>query len=217
MGEKIIVLSGDLRLEGLLEKGAGEKGVVITHPHPLYGGDMYNMIVASLERAYRGKGYSTLRLNFRGTGNSQGRFDDGIGEQADVLAALSALRDMGIDHLALAGYSFGAWVNALSAGRTNNGENVSNGENTGHDLRSKVDQMVMVSPPVGFIDFTSVGPLPSLHLVVSGSLDDIAPADMIRKLSPGWNPEASFVEIEGADHLYSGHMKQLDEILNARL
>ena len=205
MGEKIIVLSGDLQLEGLLEKGAGEKGVVIAHPHPQYGGDMYNMIVASLERAYRGKGYATLRINFRGTGSSQGRFDDGIGEQADVLAALSALRDMGIDHLALAGYSFGAWVNTLAVGMANNG------------MGAQVDQMVMVSPPVGFVDFTSVGPLPCLHLIVTGSLDDIAPADVIRKLSPGWNSDAGFVEIEGADHFFSGHVKQLDEILNARL
>jgi len=206
MGENITVLSGDLQLEGLLEKGAGEKGVVITHPHPQYGGDMYNMIVASLERAYRGKGYATLRINFRGTGSSQGRFDDGIGEQADVLAALSALRDMGIEHLALAGYSFGAWVNALAVGRASNGVGA-----------AQVDQMVMVSPPVGFVDFTSVGPLPSLHLIVTGSLDDIAPADVIRRLSPGWNGEAGLVEIEGADHFFSGHVKQLDQILNARL
>ena len=50
----------------------GAAGVVVTHPHPLYGGDMENGVVESIIRAYRSKGYSTLRFNFRGTGMSQG-------------------------------------------------------------------------------------------------------------------------------------------------
>ncbi len=200
MAERITIQSGGLQIEGLLEKGAGEKGVVITHPHPLYGGDMYNMIVASLTRAYQMKEYSTLRINFRGTGNSQGNFNDGIGAQADVLAALSTLGEMGIDYLSLAGYSFGAWVNALA---------ISEG--------AKIERAVMVSPPVGLIDFTSIGPLPSLHLIVSGRLDDIAPVDMIRKLLPGWNEDANLIEIDGADHFFLGYMEQLDAVLNAHI
>ncbi len=29
-----------IKLEGLLARQSGKKGIVVTHPHPLYGGDM---------------------------------------------------------------------------------------------------------------------------------------------------------------------------------
>jgi len=45
MEEKIYFLSEKYELEGLVEKNSMGNGVVITHPHPLYGGDMNNFIV----------------------------------------------------------------------------------------------------------------------------------------------------------------------------
>ena len=86
---EISFLSETYEIEGLLEKKSPEQGVIITHPHPLYGGDMYNPVVDTLVTAYQQKGYTTLRFNFRGTGSSQGYFDDGKGEQQDVRAAFS--------------------------------------------------------------------------------------------------------------------------------
>ena len=68
------------RLEGLCHAGATDKGVVITHPHPQYGGDMYNPVVTAIAAAYRELGFTTLRFNFRGAGNSTGHFDQGVGE-----------------------------------------------------------------------------------------------------------------------------------------
>ena len=56
-------------------------GAVISHPHPLMGGDMGNSIVETLAEALFAGGISTLRFNFRGVGNSTGTFDDGRGEQ----------------------------------------------------------------------------------------------------------------------------------------
>ncbi|MDP4978699.1 MAG: alpha/beta hydrolase, partial [Desulfobacterales bacterium] len=75
------IRSGDLELEGLFESGRTTRGVVITHPHPLYGGNMYNPVVDAIRRAYRLKGVATLRFNFRGTGESEGQHDNGVGEQ----------------------------------------------------------------------------------------------------------------------------------------
>ena len=40
-------------LEGLLHRGSGEEGIVIAHPHPLYGGDMYNTVVESIAEIYQ--------------------------------------------------------------------------------------------------------------------------------------------------------------------
>ncbi len=73
--EKIKFHSEGLLIEGLLCMQEGERAVVITHPHPLYGGTMYNQVVETLVTIYQGKGFSTLRFNFRGTGDSEGVYD----------------------------------------------------------------------------------------------------------------------------------------------
>jgi alpha/beta superfamily hydrolase len=200
MVKKVVFLSEDYELEGLFNKTTEEKGVVITHPHPLYGGDMYNMVVESIAHVYHLKAYSTLKLNFRGVGNSQGSYSDGIGEQRDVLAAISYLAETGIKRIDLAGYSFGAWVNA-HAGRQ----------------EVPVENTIMISPPVGFMDFLPDLEMDNLKLVVTGSEDNIAPVDLIRKLLPTWNPEARFEVIEGADHFYGGYIKSLEFVLSAFL
>ncbi|HYQ90736.1 MAG TPA: alpha/beta fold hydrolase, partial [Candidatus Competibacteraceae bacterium] len=143
--------AGSLQLEGLLSPAFGDKGVVIAHPHPLYGGDMNNNVVETLARVYRQYGFTTLRFNFRGVGGSQGSYDEGEGEQEDIKAALDYLLDQGKIRLDLAAYSFGAWVSALA--RT---------------AQDKVQRLILVAPPVDFCDFHNVRSLPKLSLVVTG-------------------------------------------------
>jgi len=196
MVKKVRFFSENYEIEGLLNKKNEKKGVIVTHPHPLYGGDMYNLVVETIVHVYNIKGYSTLKFNFRGVGRSQGKYDNGDGEQKDVLAALSLLGDMGIEQIDLAGYSFGAWVNAHAVQ-----EDVS------------VKNMVMVSPPVGFMDFRTIGPMDCLKFVVTGSRDDIAPADAVKKMRSAWNPNARFEVIDGADHFYGGYLNQLESVL----
>src|SRR5713226_5957071 len=87
-------------------------GVVICHPHPLYGGDMDNPVVVRLAEVFGEMGLATLRFNFRGTGQSTGAHGAGVDEQHDVEAARVHLASIvgakGV--LVLAGYSFGAAV-----------------------------------------------------------------------------------------------------------
>ena len=196
MEEKIRFLSDGHEIEGRVEKNGLQKGVVITHPHPLYGGDMHNNVVAAIARVYQQKGYTTLRFNFRGVGNSQGSYRNGVGEQEDVRAAVSYLADLSIGQIDLAGYSFGAWVNALA---------IIN--------EPQLENMIMVSPPVAFIDFGPISDLGSLRLIVTGSRDDIAPPDLIKKSYPTWNAEAQFEVINGADHFYLGYLDKLEAVL----
>jgi len=196
MVKKVQFFSENYKIEGLLNKTDDKKGVVVTHPHPLYGGDMYNLVVETIVHVYNIKGYSTLKFNFRGVGRSQGKYDNGDGEQKDVVAALSFLGDMGMEQVDLAGYSFGAWVNA-------------------HAVQEDVlvKNMVMVSPPVGFMDFRAIGPMDCLKFIVTGSRDDIAPADAVKKMRSVWNPNARFEVIDGADHFYGGYLNQLEALL----
>ena len=194
--ELIFFMAGAIKIQGLLQTKPGEKGAVITHPHPLYGGSMYNNVVESLVKVYQQAGYSTLRFNFRGVGSSQGEYDNGQGEQEDVNAALHYLAEQGKNVVDLAGYSFGAWVNALTR--------------PDGDI---VRQMVMVSPPVVFLDFGSAQPIPQLQLVIAGSSDEIAPPKLIKTILANWNPGARLEIIEGADHFYGSFTGKLESIL----
>jgi alpha/beta superfamily hydrolase len=190
----------NIKIEGLFRSIPGDKAVVITHPHPLYGGNMYNNVVESLVRIYQLAGYTTLRFNFRSVGSSEGEYDNGIGEQGDVKAALHYLIQKGKKVLDLAGYSFGSWVNALAVSEVDT-----------------VDRMIMISPPVAFMDFNSVGLTPQIQLVVAGSQDHIAPVKLIERILPTWNPKAHLEVIDGADHFYLGYTGKLESVLTAYL
>jgi alpha/beta superfamily hydrolase len=197
--EKIVFTSEGFALQGLYGAGTGGRGVVITHPHPLYGGTMENPVVVTLARAYQACGFATLRFNFRGVGASQGKYDEGRGETRDVAAAAAWLVDAGATHVDLAGYSFGAWVNAKLKCRR-------------WPLR-----MVMVAPPVALIDFSTDAALPCLELVVGGSADAFAPADALRRWVLRWQPAAHLEIIAGADHFFTGHLSLLQAALSRHL
>lgn len=194
--ERVIFEADGLQLEGLFSPGEKPAGIVVSHPHSLYGGDMYNHVVKIVSDLFHGQGYHTLRYNFRGVGRSQGAFDDGIGEQNDVAAAIALLKSKNLEKVILAGYSFGAWVNGLFC------------QSHGFD-----GDLIMVSPPVGFIDFNDIANLSKLKLVISGENDDIAPPAKIEKLLPTWNPAAEFVVIKGGDHFYGHTHAELIEAL----
>jgi alpha/beta superfamily hydrolase len=83
---------------------------VIAHPHPLFGGTMDNKVVQTLARAFVQSGWTAVRFNFRGVGQSEGAHDNGHGEVEDMLAVVAGAAADG--PLALAGFSFGAYVTA---------------------------------------------------------------------------------------------------------
>jgi uncharacterized protein len=197
MEDVIDFTSGGLRLVGALARAAGGKAAIIAHPHSLYGGDMDNPVVRAIQQAYRHQGFSTLRFNFRGVGASEGRFDNGVGERADVQAALTYAADLGMTDIDLAGYSFGAWVNA--------------------GVRDGFQRMVMVSPPLAFMDFGPPAPILNLGLIVTGDLDEIAPPAMIDRYRARWNPRAAFEVIPGADHFYTGFLETLAHKIAAHI
>ena len=200
MEEQVIIKSDGPTIEGLVDNQSGKKAVLVTHPHPLHGGDMHNNVVESMVQAYRDRGYSTLRINFRGVGKSEGSYDQGVGEQDDVRAGLAYLNELGKTYIDLAGYSFGAWVTALG-------------------LRgfAHVGRIIMVSPPVQFMDFSFLDYNSKIQLVIGASKDDVAPPSMIKEMLPTWNPEAEFRIIQDADHFYWGKTSEIKGIIRSFL
>jgi uncharacterized protein len=110
----------DGRIEALVDAPQGHMAgiAVVAHPHPLVGGNAEHKIPATLARLFQRHGWLAVRPNFRGVGGTEGKHDKGIGETEDLLAVIEALRR---DHpgmpLALAGFSFGAFVHAHVAQR----------------------------------------------------------------------------------------------------
>ena len=191
--ERIFFESKGLKLEGMLADGPVEMGVVICHPHPLYGGSMHNNVVKAVAHAYQEVEYSTLRFNFRGVERSEGEYGNGVGEQDDVKAALKTLGKKNMD---LAGYSFGAWVNALGLAKF-----------------EEAQRLILVSPPVSVIDFSFLEYSSKIKLVICGSRDEIAEYKKVEKMLPKWNDQALFRVIQGADHFYSGYEEDLIDMI----
>jgi len=185
-----------ISLEALLSRSSGSSGVIVTHPHSLYGGNMENPVVEAITRVYADKGFTTLRFNFRGVGKSDGVFAEGSGEQLDVSGAIEYLLREGIERVHLVGYSFGARV---LAGMSH--------------LPPQVCLQLHVAPPVAFMDYDSITHIGKLRQVIAGQDDDIAPPDAIRARIEGWNTEASFAVIRGADHFFSRTMGEFKRVL----
>lgn len=117
MGAAVLKTVDDLRgpagrLEALLNSGIPQAkyAVLVCHPNPLGGGTMHNKVVYHAMKAFQSFGLPVLRFNFRGTGLSEGRHDEGRGEQDDVRAALDWLEREYRLPLLFAGFSFGANV-----------------------------------------------------------------------------------------------------------
>ena len=183
-------------LEGLYHEIKGELGLVVTHPHPLYGGDMTNPVVESVATVFARRNYSTLRFNFRGVGGSEGIHDNGDGEQDDIRSAIEFMIGEGKTSLVLAGYSFGTWVISRMT-----------------NLPTEVKTELFVSPPVAFIPFAENVRRPNLGLVVTGEEDDFGPPAMVDKMMAKWNSDAYFKVIDNADHFYFGSFRDLESEL----
>jgi alpha/beta superfamily hydrolase len=196
--------SGGLTLEGLLAHGGGSPpAAVVCHPHPSYGGSMFNSVVEAILAAMWQLGYATLRFNFRGVGASEGEHDRGMGEVDDAAAAMAfILAQPGVrkDNAVMAGYSFGAMV-ALSAGYA----------------RAEVSRIVAVALPIGMTE-ASVPPGASKPLIlVSGDRDSYSPVAALTALRDKTGKSAQLEIIKGADHFFGGAEAELSRVLTAAL
>src|SRR3990172_13321619 len=192
--KKVFFGQGNIRLEGLYANAGGAMGAVISHPHPLMGGDMSNSVVKTLAETLFACGISTLRFNFRGVGKSTGTFDDGRGEQEDVLAAVSFMEEQGIREILPAGYSFGAWVNAGILNRKN------------------LLPALFVSPPVNLISLDFKPLRGKVGLIICGDRDPYCPTERIKSVAA--ELACSLDIISDADHFFQSREKDLAACIN---
>ncbi|MBK9953191.1 MAG: alpha/beta hydrolase [Candidatus Competibacteraceae bacterium] len=192
--------AGSLRLEGRLCQMAGLKAALITHPHPLYGGDLDNPVVGVIAAAYQRRGYTTLRFNFRGVNASEGQYADGPGERDDVRAAATYLAERDKIVTDLAGYSFGAWINLTLA-----------------PPLASARRQLLVAPPLAFLDFSNLPEPVAEWLVIVGERDEFAPPARLREWLRRWQPTARLHVLPGTDHFYGDALDRLAVSVEALL
>lgn len=172
-------------------------GLVLCHPHPLYGGDMDNPVIVRAAEVCVESNVAALRFNFRGVGGSGGRHGGGREEQDDVRAALGVLVEaVRQGPLGILGYSFGAWVASLVGVRDD-----------------RLLSLALIAPPLGLYDFGRLAALePRPLLLATGSRDPFCPLEAFRALA-GRVPWATARVIEGADHFFLGRIYPLGEAI----
>ncbi len=197
--EKVFWKNGMLAGEGLWRRAAGAAGVVICHPHPLMGGSMYNNVVETIRDVFSSCGYSTLRFNFRGVGESTGRYDEGRGEKQDIVSACEFIKSQGVEKITLAGYSFGAWVCCRLL----------------TDKPSLIASTILISPPQKYFDFDWDGLENAVELMICGDGDPFCDVDDLRK-------NAEYIQsklkiLRATDHFYAGQEAYLAACLRQYL
>ena len=161
--------------------------VLLTHPHPLFGGSMRSLVTSELFRLLPASGLTTLRFNFRGVEGSGGTHGGGRDEARDVVAGIEALTERCPDRpLVVAGWSFGADV-ALSV------------------TDDRIAGWCLIAPPMRILSLEELrgahDARPKLLLVPEH--DEFNPPEQAAERSAGW--EATELEVvAGADHYLAG-------------
>lgn len=179
------------------EKGAlaDQKLVaVVCHPHPLHGGTMDNKVVTTLVRGYRDLGVDTLRFNFRGVGESEGEFDNAVGEVDDLLAVLKWLKSQKSGaQLLLAGFSFGSSVAAQAVYRSD----------------WPVRHLALVAPPVDRYPYDQDASFPCPLALIQGDQDDVVEARGVYEWQEKLESPVELLRYPEAGHFFHGYLVTL--------
>ncbi|MEI8035592.1 MAG: alpha/beta fold hydrolase [Betaproteobacteria bacterium] len=177
----------DLQDPGPIRRGIA----LIAHPNPLQGGSKDNKVVTTLARCFSRLGYVALRPNFRGVGETAGLHDQGVGETDDLVAvARYAMKRFETEHLVLAGFSFGSFIQTRVAKQLTH------------------DRLILVGAAVSRFKHETVAPS---TLVIHGEVDDVVPLSGVLDWARPQN--LPVVVIPGGEHFFHGRLAQLSQIV----
>lgn len=181
------------RLEAALRVAAAARATaLICHPHPLHGGTLHNPVIFHTDRELNDAGLTTLRINFRGTGSSEGVHDAGEGELSDVAAGISWLRGIAPQlPLLLVGYSFGSICCIRHAADD-----------------ATVAGVVAIGLPVRKYPLDALERLNCPLAVVQGGEDEFGTPEEVRERLRTLRHPAPVQSVEGAPHLFPGRPKE---------
>jgi alpha/beta superfamily hydrolase len=171
---------------------------ILGHPHSLQGGTMNNKVVTTLARGFKELSIPSVRFNFRGVGDSEGAYDDGIGESEDMLALIRLWQQaFPTSRFLLAGFSFGSYVAYRAAAQCE------------HDL------LLSVAPPVHHYDYREFSPPPSSWYLFQGDEDEVVPASLVLDFAEHSVPKLPVIQFAGTSHFFHGKLLELKtELIN---
>jgi alpha/beta superfamily hydrolase len=162
------------------------------HPHSLQGGTMNNKVVTTMARAFKELGIPSLRFNFRGVGQSQGSYDDGVGESEDMLLLLQDWqREKPAARVFFAGFSFGSYVAYRAAAQV------------------KSELLITIAPPVHHYDYRQFAPAPSPWLILQGEDDDVVPPSYVFDFAKDSTPALPVIPFSNTGHFFHGKLLEL--------
>jgi alpha/beta superfamily hydrolase len=165
---------------------------LVAHPHPLYGGTMDNKVAQTLARAFVTLGYATVRMNFRGVGQTAGVHDGGRGETDDMALLLTHMQQQypGLP-VALAGFSFGTFVQSHLAQRM-------------AEQGTTPERLVLVGTAAGKWAMADV---PADTILIHGEQDETIPlSDVFDWARP---QDLPVIVISGADHFFHRKLQHI--------
>lgn len=191
------------RLEAILKEprsGPALGVALVLHPHPLGGGTMHNKVVFRAASALNDAGLITLRINFRGVGQSSGEHDEGRGELEDVSAGLEYLAETFPEQpITLCGFSFGARV-GLEVGMSDD----------------RVRNMISIGTPVDKYEFAFLEACSKPILFVHGDRDEFGGIPRLQVLVDKiqqHNPTVELRVIKDSGHFFEGHLDELKQLI----
>ena len=190
------------QLEAILKEPRHDdvRGVaLVLHPHPLGGGTMHNKVVFRAAAALNDAGLVTLRINFRGVGQSTGTHDGGDGERDDVRAGLEYLAEnYAHQRVTLCGFSFGARV-GLEVGISD----------------ARVTRLISIGTPVDKYDFSFLEQCRKPILFVQGEHDEYGNAGRLRQLVDRLDShcDVQLRVIKGAGHFFDNQLDELKRVI----
>ncbi|MBI3744208.1 MAG: prolyl oligopeptidase family serine peptidase [Chloroflexi bacterium] len=195
--------NGAVTLEALLHLPSTGKppfpGIVVCHPHPLYGGSMHNNVVDAIVRGALSQGIAALRFNFRGVGASTGEHDNGTGEQTDAIAALSALRkrkEIDPKRTGIAGYSFGSIVATAVAPKDAN-----------------LLALAAVAPLPTGLNTPAMLSWSKPKLFIPGDMDTFIPVEEVHEMTRRMAKPLRIEVLHGADHFMADYESDISEYI----
>jgi alpha/beta superfamily hydrolase len=201
--EKLFITNNKIRLETEYFRSQiniNNPVVLICHPHPQYGGNMYNNVVSGIFNKLIENNISCLRFNFRGVGKSTGNHSDGTGELNDVKVCIDFLiNEKNHEEIVICGYSYGAAIGCSAI-----------------NYSDKIISYISISFPWDFVDskFKKLSQSEKPKLFIQGDQDTVARYEMFEENYNFYVKPKYKMIITGADHFYWGFEEQIsNEVL----
>ncbi len=189
--------AGTLECARDMPAGAPVGLAIVCHPHPLFGGTMDNKVVQTVARALLALGWTTVRFNYRGVGQSAGSWGEGHGEIEDALAVVAEHRAPS-QPLLLAGFSFGGYVAAVAAERLPQSE--------------RPQRLLLVGPST---EKQQLPVVPDDTVVIHGESDEVVP--LSATLAWAQPQSLSVIVLPGVGHFFHGQLGWLKRVVTQQL